>query len=554
MMRETRYAILIGNRHYPFDEHLVDLDAPERDVDGVADVLGDPQIGRFHDVRRLKTMPHRDILGEVQRVFLQAQKDDLVLFYFSGHGLFDEQGRLHLAVMNTQASLLRVTSLPLATIKEMIDACRSIWIVLMLDCCFSGIRGSRVDPEAFAHYMQLMSSGRGKYIMTSSPHHYDPQEKNVDTYSPFTQHLIDGLKTGLADINREGTITADSLYHYIYTQVASRLGHSEPMKWDLNGKGSCILAWTTPTSSSAATTAKVRYDAIVQLFKKGEIIPFLGPGVVDPGAPGGPPINGELAQRLADRVGLADRADPLTLMSQKMHILAGRGVVYHNLRDLYQPEPYTYSPALTHRFLACIPQPLLILSTAYDTLLEEAFDEVHKKYVVVTHILHAEHHTDKGKVVVQYSDRKKQVEKCLSEELVIDLETWSVIYKIHGTFGLLDPDTEEEIDSIVISEEDYIALVTILDHPQTTIPNHLARQFKKRMFLFLGYRMNDWNFRAVIDLIQRKGNFRRIQPYAVRKDASEFERLYWENKQVRLIETDVSEFVREITGAMGIVL
>jgi hypothetical protein len=66
--------------------------------------------------------------------------------------------------------------------------------------------------------------------------------------------------------------------------------------------------------------------------------------------------------------------------------------------------------------------------------------------------------------------------------------------------------------------------------------------------------MNDWNFRAVVDLIQRKGNFRRIQPYAVRKDASEFERLYWENKQVRLIETDVPEFVRDIAEAMGIVL
>jgi Caspase domain len=283
MLQEIRYAILIGNRYHPFDEHLVDLGAPERDVDGMADVLGNPQIGRFDDVRRLKTMSHRDILDEVQRVFLQAQKDDLVLFYFSGHGLFDEQGHLHLAVMNTQSSLLRVTSLPLETIKEMIDACRSVRIVLILDCCFSGIREPHIDLEVFAHYMQLVSSGRGKYIMTSSPHHYDPQEKNAGAYSPFTQHLIDGLQTGLADINREGTITVDHLYHYIYMQVASRLGHNEPMKWDLNGKGSCILAWTTPTSSLASTAVKVRYDAIAQLFKKGEIIPFLGPGVVEHG-------------------------------------------------------------------------------------------------------------------------------------------------------------------------------------------------------------------------------------------------------------------------------
>jgi hypothetical protein len=228
--------------------------------------------------------------------------------------------------------------------------------------------------------------------------------------------------------------------------------------------------------------------------------------------------------------------------------------VYDNLRDIYQPEPYVYAPALTHHFLARLQHPLLILSTAYDTLLEAAFDSVGKKYVVITHILHADRDADRGKVVVQYSHQKGQATKCLAEELVLDLSQWSVIYKIHGTFGLGDPDSDEEIDSIVISEEDYIALVTILENPQTTIPNQLARQFKKRMFLFLGYSMSDWNFRVVVDVIQRKGNFRRIQPYAVRQGATEFERLYWESKRVRLIETDVAVFIREMAAAMGIAL
>jgi hypothetical protein len=231
-------------------------------------------------------------------------------------------------------------------------------------------------------------------------------------------------------------------------------------------------------------------------------------------------------------------------------VVAGRGVLYDNLRDIYQPDPYVYRPAPIHRFLARLPHPLLMLSTTYDTLLEDAFDEVGKKYAVVAHILHAES-TDRGKIAVQYSDRKDTVRKYPAQDLVIDLSTWSVIYKLCGTFGLVDPEADEEIDSIVISEEDYLALVKLLDHPQSTIPNQLARQFKKRMLLFLGYGISDWNFRAVVDVIEGKGNFRRIQPYAIDETATEFERLYWESKRVRLLQTNLRAFIRELSGATG---
>ncbi len=274
--------------------------------------------------------------------------------------------------------------------------------------------------------------------------------------------------------------------------------------------------------------------------------------MVEPRTAGYPPVEEELAQRLADAAGFADHAHPFPLIAQQIQIVAGRGVLYDNLRDLYQPEPYVYTPTLVHRFLARLPEPFLILSTTYDTLLEEAFDEVGKKYAMVTYMFHGDTHTDRGKVVVRYSDRKETVEKCLAQELVIDLSQWSVIYKLNGTFGLFDPSSDEEIDSLVVTEEDYIALVTLLEHPQTTIPNYLARQFKKCMFLFLGYSISGWNQRAVLDVIQRKGNFRRIQPYAVHQTVTEFERLYWDSKHVRVLETELHEFMDELADALGI--
>jgi hypothetical protein len=556
-MPGTRYAILIGTRHYPFDEHLADLRAPEQDVDGLADVLSDPFRGRFQIIKRLKNTSHSAILAEILQVFRSAQKDDLVLVYFSGHARLDDQGRLYLAVMNTQSNLLGATSIALAQLKEAIDNGHATRIVIVLDCCFSSVSGGTIAPDGLENSMRLMSSGRGKYILTTSLSEHVAQQKTAAGPSVLTKHLIEGLQTGHADMDGQGYVTVDQLYQYVCSRILAETAE-EPLKWDLSGKGGLILAWTPEQHQDrmalSSVAMRARYDTIIQMFRKGEVIPFLGPEVVGHGAEAHPPSAEELVQRLAHSVGFADSADPLTLISQKIYMVAGRGVVYDRLRDIYRPEPYVYRPALTHRFLACFPHPLLILSTAYDTLLEEAFDSVGKRYAVMTHILHADSNADRGKVVVQYSEQKEKVEKCLSEDLVIDLSRWSVIYKIHGTFGLCDPDSNEEIDSIVISEEDYITFVTILDNPQTTIPNQLARLFRKRMFLFLGYSMSDWNSRAVVDVIQHKGNFRRMQPYAIRREATEFERLYWENKGVRLIEAELSGFIRQMADALGIQL
>ncbi len=553
-MQETRYAILIGNSQYPSDEKFADLGAPERDVDGLAEVLGDSRIGEFQKIKCLKNTPHDEILKETLRVLTEVKKNDLVLFYFSGHGKLDKQGKLYLATSNTESNLLGATAVPLEQVKTFIDDCRSIRIVIILDCCFSGAAGKTFTRSSPDDSIGLISGGRGKYIMTASTAIQVAQEKEGEKYSVFTKHLIEGLKTGDADLNGNGQITIDELYQYVYTKVREE-NHQEPMKWDKDRKGELVIARSPrkpeEESQPSPMVARVRFDRIVQMFEKGNVIPFLGPGISCNGAKTKPPVFEELAQHLAQKAGFSQNSDPLTLISQKIRIFDGRWIMYEKLREIYRPEPYPYTPALTHRFLAQIQSPLLIISTAYDTLLEEAFDKVGKKYVVVTHILYSESNADRGKVILQYSNRKEGIEKLLSEDLVIDVKKWSVIYKIHGAFDLLDQDSGDEIDSLVVSEEDYISLLTMLENPQTTIPNYFTKLFKRRMFLFLGYSMLDWNYRVVVDTIQRKANFRRIHPYAVRKNATEFEKMYWEDKRVRIIDADISEFIRDIAKAIG---
>ncbi len=559
MQEGRRFAILVGNRQYDADAQLENLRCPVQDAEGLAEVLSDPQIGRFDDVQIFCNQSHTEILEATEQLISNgAEPNDLILFYFSGHGKLDRQGRLYLAVANTRTQTLGSTAIPIEQIKDFIDNGRSIRLVIMLDCCFSGAAG-----EAFAtpkgdvdSTLQLFSGGRGKYILTASTASQTAQEKESETYSVFTKHLIEGLRTGAADLDRNGLVTVEELYRYIHTQVREE-NHQEPMQWGLQRSGDLVLAFCpagdgeTVAPATPLAPSRYDYDAVAQMFRQGAVIPFLGPGVWGRDADSHPPLNGELARQLTPGQEVPD--EPVSLVVQKIDMVSGRGVVYDRVRSLYQPENMSYTPTLAHRFFARLKEPLLILTTAYDTLLEAAFEAEDKPYVVVTHVIRSDDQPqDRGKVMVQYSTHKDKVEKYLAGDLVIDLATWSVIYKIHGAFGLEDPDSGEEIDSLVVSEEDYVALVSILEHPDTTFPSHLARQFRKRMFLFLGYNLHDWGLRAMVDTVQRR--FRRIQPYAVQQAAPDFERLYWESHRVRLIDAEVSDFIRDMSQALGVPL
>jgi uncharacterized caspase-like protein len=68
---------------------------------------------------------------------------DLLLVYYSGHGLLDNDGRLHLAVRSTNPEHLGWTAIPIELIKRELGRARAKARVLVLDCCFSGEAGSQ---------------------------------------------------------------------------------------------------------------------------------------------------------------------------------------------------------------------------------------------------------------------------------------------------------------------------------------------------------------------------------------------------------------------------
>jgi hypothetical protein len=108
-MAGSRVALLVATDVYA-DRGLRRLRAPRHDATALASVLGDRDIGGF-GVETLVNWPSHKISIRANELFSKAGRNDLVLFYISGHGLKDRTGRLRFVTTNTQLDLLASTAI-----------------------------------------------------------------------------------------------------------------------------------------------------------------------------------------------------------------------------------------------------------------------------------------------------------------------------------------------------------------------------------------------------------------------------------------------------------
>ena len=126
-----KYALIIGNTEYT-DSGLAQLTAPSKDADAFARVLKDQEIGAFDKVNVLVNESSVSVIEAIDEFFDQKKPDDMLVLYFSGHGIKDEIGSLYLAFKNTIRSRLRSTAIKSDYIREAMDQSRSKRQVLIL--------------------------------------------------------------------------------------------------------------------------------------------------------------------------------------------------------------------------------------------------------------------------------------------------------------------------------------------------------------------------------------------------------------------------------------
>jgi phosphoserine phosphatase RsbU/P len=271
-----KYALIIGNDKYD-DVRFKPLCAPIADVEQLTAVLGDAQIGNF-DVQPVINEGENAISRRIERFFRDRHKDDLLLLHFSGHGIRDINGKLFLAVKDTDPDAPSSSGIPARFLTEQMDQCRSQRIFLMLDCCHAGAfaEGTRGVVNSVGSQQAFEGNGYGRWVLTASDetqYAFEGQQAS-DTLRPsvFTGAVVEGLRTGKADRHGIGLVSVRDLADYAYEEVRGAGYHQTPCLWTYKERGELVVADNPapqlPPNLLSATRSrliKVRCEAVSEL-------------------------------------------------------------------------------------------------------------------------------------------------------------------------------------------------------------------------------------------------------------------------------------------------
>jgi SIR2-like protein len=285
------------------------------------------------------------------------------------------------------------------------------------------------------------------------------------------------------------------------------------------------------------------YRLIADGLEEGAVIPFLGAGaslgcrLEDAEGDSTLPSATDLSKQLASTANFPQGADQnLASVAQYYEIVSGRNGLNDALHEVFAAK---YEPSRLHRYLASIERPLLIVTTNYDRLLETAFE--HRPHDLVVHTTEAA----ANERLLWWRNGAKEPERVLAKKLYIDLGKTTVIYKMHGAVDAL----LAARDQYVITEDDYVDFVSRLIRKKA-IPAIFAEPFQNRHFLFLGYGLRDWNFRVVLNRVDKSLRGGNVPPsWAIDAKPSALETRLWQRRGVEVYGMTIEEFLDGLGAA-----
>ncbi len=228
-----KIALLIGVSEYESESELKSLPAAVKDVKAMQRVLQHPEISGFDEVKTLINPDTHTMCLEIETFFSNRKKEDILLLYFSGHGIKDENGRLYFASRITQKhstnQLIKSTAVPASFIHDQMNNSYPRRQVIILDCCFSGaFEPSLVAKDDGSIDLQSQLGAEGRVVLASSSSTQYSFEEQGSEISVYTRYLVEGIKTGAGDLDKDGQITARELHKYACHKIEQTAVNMKP--------------------------------------------------------------------------------------------------------------------------------------------------------------------------------------------------------------------------------------------------------------------------------------------------------------------------------------
>ncbi|MCP2303949.1 Caspase domain-containing protein [Actinokineospora globicatena] len=197
-------AVLVGISAY---DHLPDLPAVANNLVGLREVLTDPTLGGMDPADCAVLPADADPVAIGRAIAAAEQARDMLLVYFSGHGMPGAQaGQLLLALKGTDPDLPEYSSLPYDAVRGQVVRSGARVRVLIMDCCFSG---RAVGPYmSAARDLVAELEINGTFVLTASP--ANQVAISGAAYSEFTGELLAILRDGIPGTQR--LLTVEAIY------------------------------------------------------------------------------------------------------------------------------------------------------------------------------------------------------------------------------------------------------------------------------------------------------------------------------------------------------
>jgi len=328
-LMDNAHALLVGIADYQYINKLPKV----RDAHELSVFLVDP-VHCGYRPENVTTLLDTDATQAAIRDGLntladRSDTDSTALIYFSGHGGRIESGShtgeylLPVDTMYPADEDLARTAISGDEFSAALNKIQARKVVVVFDCCQSGGVGQPRDflaapvrPGLSDIYYEQLKAGRGRVILASSrPDEFSYVLPGAD-YGLFTEHLLGGLRGGVA--SDDGLVRIFDLFEYLQPRVTQAHPRQHPLfKGELEENFAVALYRGGVKGIVPKVEGDFRYDAYISYVDKGGDADFVWETLVpkleaaelkvavsgDSAAPGVPRIvGGERAIRQAKRL------------------------------------------------------------------------------------------------------------------------------------------------------------------------------------------------------------------------------------------------------------
>jgi WD40 repeat protein len=250
------YLVAVGSSK--FSDNAFDLNYASKDARDVEKLFRSQ--ASFHKVY-VKTLIDQEVTrGNVNQLgsfYAPATENDLIIFFFAGHGILDANLNYYLSTYNTDFSNPSENAIPYSLIDELMDKARSRKKLLFVDACHSGevdkveseLRASTTTQEGQIKFRTVgntvastnklglknllevsknlfadLRKNNGATVIASAGGAEYAMEGSAWRNGIFTYCLLKGLDKMDADLNGDKQVTVAELRKYLFAEVPRLTG------------------------------------------------------------------------------------------------------------------------------------------------------------------------------------------------------------------------------------------------------------------------------------------------------------------------------------------